>query len=198
MTTSNDSDQRFGLLKDWGDGFKKLFISSILRLGYNSSIQIVQSDGSRSTVSLTELAILDGATVTTAELNILDDVCGSIDIALAASATTDGMDITVTVQDAAGTAIDAVHELEVWVSEDAQGEGLTGDTASGDLTWGTGTELQEIVSKKHYKVLTDVNGVAEATLVDSANPADQYIAVRHPVSGKVIVSAASGTSWEGA
>lgn len=137
-------------------------------------------------------------TATGAEVNILDDIAATIDIALAASATTDGMDITITVQDAAGVAIDAVHELEVWVSEDAQGEGLTADSASGDLTWGTGTELQEIVSKKHYKVLTDVNGVAVATLVDSANPTDQYIAVRHPVSGKVIVSAASGTNWEGA
>lgn len=136
-------------------------------------------------------------TATGPELNILDDVCATVDIALAASATTDGMDITITVLDGAGTAIDVVHELEVWVSEDAQGEGLTADSASGDLTWGTGTELQEIVSKKHYKVLTTVAGVAVATLVDSANPTDQYIAVRHPVSSKVIVSAASGTSWEG-
>lgn len=122
----------------------------------------------------------------------------TVDIALAASSTTDGMDITVTVQDGDGAAIAAVHGLEVWVSEDAQGEGLTGDSASGDLTWGTGTELQEIVAKKHYKVLTDVNGVAEATLVDSANPTDQYIAVQHPVTGRVVVSAASGTNWEGA
>lgn len=122
----------------------------------------------------------------------------TVDIALAASATTDGMDITITVQDGAGAAITAVHGLEVWVSEDAQGEGLTADTASGDLTWGTGTELQEIVTKKHYKVLTDVNGVSVATLVDSANPADQYVAVQHPVTGRVVVSAASGTNWEGA
>lgn len=122
----------------------------------------------------------------------------TIDIALAASATTDGMDITITVQDANGAAIAAVHELEWWISESAVGAGLTADTYSGDVTTGTGTELQEIVAKKHYKGLTDANGVLVATAVDSANPADQYVAVRHPVTGQVIVSAVSGTNWEGA
>lgn len=122
----------------------------------------------------------------------------TIDIALAASATTDGMDITITVQDENGDAIAAVHELEWWISESAIGAGLTADTYSGDVTTGTGTELQEIVAKKHYKGLTDANGVLVATAVASANPADQYVAVRHPVTGQVIVSVASGTNWEGA
>lgn len=122
----------------------------------------------------------------------------TIDIALAASATTDGMDITITVQDNAGAAIAGVHLLELWISEAATGIGLTADTYSGDVTVATGTEWEEIVSKKHYRVLTDANGVAVLTAVDSANPVDQYIAVAHPLSGAVTVSEASGTNWEGA
>jgi hypothetical protein len=31
--------------------------------------------------------------------------------------------------------------------------------------------------------------------VDTAKPADQYVVVRHPVTGKLIVSAVSGTNW---
>lgn len=179
---------------DFGDGTKLRYDRG------DGTLSFIVQDTTIATWSAASLpvALAAALTASAAELNLLDDAAGSIDIALAASATPDGMDITITVLDAAGVAIDAVHSLEVWVSEDAQGEGLTADTASGDLTWSTGTELQEIVSKKHYTVLTDANGVAVATLVDSANPTDQYIAVRHPLTGKVIVSAASGTNWEGA
>lgn len=122
----------------------------------------------------------------------------NVTIALAASATTDGMDITMTVVDKNGTAIAQVFELEWWISESAIGAGLTADTYSGDVTTVTGTELQEIVSKKHFKSLSDANGVVGALAVASANPTDQYIAVKHPVTGQIIVSAISGTNWEGA
>lgn len=122
----------------------------------------------------------------------------NVTIGLAASATTDGMDITMTVVDENGNAITEVFELEWWISESAIGAGLTGDTYSGDVTTVTGTELQEIVSKKHFKSLTDANGVVGALAIASANPADQYIAVKHPVTGQIIVSAVSGTNWEGA
>lgn len=37
-----------------------------------------------------------------------------------------------------------------------------------------------------------------ATLVASANPADQYVAVKKPLGAGVVVSGASGTHWEGA
>lgn len=122
----------------------------------------------------------------------------NVTIALAASSTTDGMDITMTVVDENGNAIAGVFQLEWWISEAATGIGLTADTYSGDVTTVTGTEMEEIVSKKRFTGLTDVNGVLVALAVDSANPTDQYIAVRHPVTGQVIVSAASGTNWEGA
>lgn len=122
----------------------------------------------------------------------------NVTIELAASSTTDGMDITLTVVDAAGTAIAGVFELEWWISEAATGIGLTADTYSGDVTTGTGTEWEEIVSKKHYVGLTNASGVLVATAVASANPADQYVAVKHPVTGRILVSSASGTNWEGA
>lgn len=122
-----------------------------------------------------------------------------VTIALAASGTTDGMDITMTVVDADGAAILDTFMLEWWISESAAGAGLTADSYSGDVTTGTGTELQEIVSKKHFLGLTAAaSGKIVATAVASANPADQYVAVRHPVTGRVIVSSASGTNWEGA
>lgn len=137
-------------------------------------------------------------TATGAEINVLDDAAVSLTIGLAAGTVTDSMDITITVLDGASTAIDAVHEIEWWISEAATGIGLTADTYSGDVTAVTGTEWIEHTSKKHYTSLTDVNGVIVARAVASANPTDQYVAARHPLTGKVIVSSASGTNWEGA
>ena len=133
-------------------------------------------------------------TSTVGELNLLDDAVSTTVIGLAAGAT-DTMTITVTVTDAAGATIDAVHALECWISEAATGIGLTADSYSGDVTTTTGTELQEIVSKKHYTYLTAATGVLVVSAVDTANPADQYFVVKHPLTGKLTVSAASGTSW---
>lgn len=141
---------------------------------------------------------LEGVTASTAELNMNDDSAATVTIAIAASATTDGMDITVTAKDAAGATIDAVHCLEMWMSEAATGIGLTGDTYSGDLTAGTGAILSAHTAKKHWSVVTAATGIFVGTLVDSANPTDQYVVVRNPFNGKVVVSAVSGTNWEGA
>lgn len=141
-----------------------------------------------------------GTTVdsTAAELNVLDAAPVAFTVALAASVTVDGMDITITAVDAAGATVAGVFLFEMWISEAATGIGLTADTYSGDVTWGTGTEWEEIVSKKHYRVLTAASGIAVATAVASANPTDQYVAVANPFNaGKLIVSAASGTNWEG-
>lgn len=119
-------------------------------------------------------------------------------IDLAASSTTDGMDITITVQDDGGNTIAAVHAFELFMSESSSGIGLTGDTYSGTLTAGTGAILTTLTAKKHFSVVTAATGIFVGTLVDSANPTDQYVVVKSPVDGTLTVSAASGTSWEGA
>lgn len=135
-----------------------------------------------------------GLTASEDELNLLDDAPATIDIALTAGAS-NVMTITITVEDAAGVAIDAVHELEWWISDAATGIGLTADSFSGDVATTTGTEWEERTSKKHYTGLTDVNGVLVATVEDTNTPADIYVAARHPLTGKIIVSAASGANW---
>lgn len=136
-------------------------------------------------------------TATGNEVNILDGAPATITIDLAASATTDGMEATITVKDAAGNAIPAVHALEVWISESAAGLGLTADATATVTVPTTGTLLDELTDDKHFTILTDANGVAVLLVVDSNNPTDQYIAVKHPVTGVPTVSVASGANWEG-
>lgn len=125
-------------------------------------------------------------------------VVHSVSIALAASATTDGMDVTLTCLDAAGNRIPRMHALEVWISESAIGAGLTADSYSGTVTAATGTVLTALTAKKHFLLVTAASGIAVLTAVDSANPTDQYVAAKNPMTGRVHVSGASGTNWEGA
>jgi hypothetical protein len=136
---------------------------------------------------------LGGTLVTSkaAEVNILDDACNSVSIEYAASATTDGIEATLTVLDADGVAIDAIHTLEVYISDDATGTGLTATSASGALTAVTGTILSVLTAKKHVVANTDVNGVLTLKLVDSANTADERFCVRHPVTSKMILGDAT-------
>lgn len=118
-------------------------------------------------------------------------------VALAASGTTDGMDITITAKDEAGNTVAAVHAFEWWISEAATGIGLTADSYSGSVTASVGAIHTAVTAKKHFLAVTAATGIFTATAVDSANPTDQYVAVKKPFGGGVVVSTASGTNWEG-
>lgn len=114
-------------------------------------------------------------------------------VALAAGAT-NGMLITITVQDADGNTLAGIYSLEVYMSEASTGIGLTADTYSGDLVASTGGIGAVRTSKKAWLLQTAATGIFAGTLTDSAKPADQYVVVVLP-SGQRVVSAASGTSW---
>lgn len=118
-------------------------------------------------------------------------------IALAASATTDGMDITITAKDANNKTVESVVPIEWWISEAATGLGLTADSYSGTVTASVGAINTAVTAKKHFLGVTGTGGIMTATAVASANPADQYVVARKPDGSGVIVSAVSGTNWEG-
>lgn len=136
---------------------------------------------------------IDGTKIdsTPAELNMLDDIANNVTISYAASATTDGIEATYTVVDAAGTAIDAIHTLECYISDDADGSGLTATSASGALTAAAGTILTALTAKKHVLANTNSSGVLTLLLVDSANTAGERFCVKHPVNSKLIVGDAT-------
>lgn len=151
------------------------------------------------TAAVTSNASIGGSLVVTGDLGVgAQGVPHAVTIALAASTTTDGMDITVTLKNAAGQAVTGVYTLTLYMSESNSGAGITADSYSGDLTATSGAILAALVAKKAWLVATSAGGVFGATLVDDANPADQYVVAIHPLNGKPIVSAVSGTKWQGA
>jgi len=121
-----------------------------------------------------------------------------VTIAIAASQTTDGIEATLTVKDRAGNTVTGLHVLEVWVSDDADGGGLTATSASGALTATTGVILTALTAKKHVKLTTADTGIAVLLLVDSANTAGERFCAKNPSTGQIILgTAAAGTDYEG-
>ena len=165
--------------------------------GYNlDGIQIINNAGAEAKCngSLLVGERLDANGVT-AHNNVIE--ASIITITLAASATTDGMDITFQVTDEDGTSQAIGTLFDWWISESSVGAGLTADSYSGDVTMPTtGTEIAEHVAKKAFTALTSAAGTAVALAVDSGNPTDQYVCAQ--LGNRRFVSAVSGTSWEGA
>jgi len=115
-----------------------------------------------------------------------------------ASDTTDGTEVTFIVVDANGDAVAARHTLQVWVSDDATGDGLTATAASGDLTAVTGVILTALTAKKHILANTASTGILKLLLVDSANTAGERFCCTNPINGKLILgSATTAASYEG-
>jgi hypothetical protein len=168
-----------------------LLVTRTLRLGKNAVIKVTGATGTETEVDLTELNVLDGLTSTTAELNLVDNAPANVTIAYAASSTTDGIEATLTVVNAAGAAVTGIHNLNVWISDDTDGNGLTATAASGALTAATGTILTALTAKKHVIANTSAAGVLKLLLVDSANTAGERFCVANPLTGKIIVGAAS-------
>lgn len=115
----------------------------------------------------------------------------SVTIAYAASATTDGIEATFTVKDRAGTTIAGLFLLDVWVSDDADGSGITATAASGALTAVTGVILSVHIAKKHISLTTASTGIGTVLLVDSANTADERFCLRNPSTGQIELGAAT-------
>lgn len=167
---------------------------------FQNNVDIKDHDGTATGLTLAgtlitatgaELNTMDGVTATVGELNMLDDTANNVTISYAASATTDGIEATYTVVDAAGTAIDAIHTLDCWISDDADGSGLTATAASGALTAATGTILTAHTAKKHVTANTNASGVLTLLLVDSANTAGERFCVKNPMNSKAIVGDAT-------
>lgn len=154
--------------------------------------------GTLVTATAAEINILDGVTSTAAELNALDNAATNVTIAYAASATTDGIEATYTVKDAAGATLAAMHVLHCHISDDSDGNGLTATAASGALTADTGTILTVLTAKKHVIATTASSGILKLLLVDSANTTGERFCVMNPATNKLIVGAATvGTNYEG-
>lgn len=153
-------------------------------------------------ISITEAEILDGATVTTEELNKLDGYTGTYqdlnesqkaiaDVTLVLS--TGGsatQTITGTIKDADGKTIAEQRKITAIMVTDAQGDTASGTGANTSAAPTTGTALITHTNKLAWEIMTHTDGTFVMTY-DNTSGGGAYtdrLAVYLPHSGEAIVS----------
>jgi predicted RecA/RadA family phage recombinase len=117
----------------------------------------------------------------------VNDVGTPLTVSMAAAAGGSNVtEVTVTVKDAAGNTVAAVHHLDLWLSDDVDGQGLTGTTASGAVAAkaASGTDIVAYVAKKALRVQTLKTGVYILSITDTAKTAFKVAA---SINGKTTV-----------
>lgn len=123
-------------------------------------------------------------------------VAGIADFTMTAAAGAANVtEVTVTPKDASGNTIAEPQVFDLWLSDDAAGEGLTGTTASGTVTAksASGTVMGTLTAKKALRVQTLANGSFVLEITDTAKTAFKVTA-GIPDSGKAVVGITLETS----
>jgi len=143
----------------------------------------------------TAAAFIAALTATAAEVNLIDNAVASA-TAVPTAGATDVCIFTVTLKDAAGVAMASRRAVLVYITEDANGDGVSADTYSTGAAVSDGVLIAALTANKVFLVLAGADGLAAISITDSAKPADQRLVVIDPVTGRVLaVSAASAALW---
>ena len=88
----------------------------------------------------------------------------------AAAAGANVSEVTVTVTDGNGNALETIKNMNVWLSDDSEGAGLTATAASGTVQAkaASGTDLGVVEAKKQYTAQTLDDGTYVMEITDSA------------------------------
>lgn len=145
-------------------------------------------------VTKTRLNLLGSPTVVVplADAVDLEDITGDlaalirgVDIDVGTEAS-DKIDVTLQAQDARGVDLEEYTLLLCWLSDAAYGA-ATGTVPNTDATITTGVEIQEVVSKKQFLVLTDATGKA-VMRVDNTGGSTHTWYLNVVIGGRVYVS----------
>jgi len=113
----------------------------------------------------------------------------------AAAGASNVCNVTITVKNAAGTAIASPFILTVWLSDAATGVGLTGTSASGTVQAksASGADLGPLTAKKALVVQTLATGVYILEITDTAKTAF-YVCATVPGTGAIKISTQLATA----
>lgn len=146
--------------------------------------------GTSVTSSAAELNIVDGVLATAAEITANSDGVASTMTFAPAAGGANVSEVTVTMKDGSGGTVAAVQHLDLWLSDAATCEGLTGTTASGAVAAKTasGTDITAYTAKKALRVQTLATGVYILSITDTAKTGF-FVCGQAPGTGKAVASA---------
>jgi len=98
-------------------------------------------------------------------------------------------EVTLTIQDGHGGAIEKPINLDIWLSDDSAGTGLTATSASGTVQAksGEGADFGIYTAKKALRVQTKADGTYTLEITDSAKTGF-YVASQLPFAGLTVAS----------
>lgn len=149
------------------------------------AVAIAANPSSSGRVRLNDISVLSGS----------GPVAGAS--AVVTSAAANVSEVAITVVDSAGKAVAGVHNIDVWLSDDAAGEGLTASTASGTVQAkaASGLVLSTYTAKKALRAQTLKTGVFTLEITDSAKTPFKVCAY---IGGKTVVVATLAAASYGA
>ena len=140
------------------------------------------------------LDLASNLTATGAELNTLTGVASQVTWAVTAGAANICI-LTGTVKNAAGTAVAAVHLLDVYLSTQSDGSVISATSYSTGASIPTGAAIGTWTANKFWTVATNSSGVFAISITATGKPATEYAVALNPRNMRANVSAASGVLW---
>jgi hypothetical protein len=107
---------------------------------------------------------------------------------VAAAAGANVCEVTISARDLDGNLIAGVHQFDIWLSDDADGQGHTATTASGTVQAksASGTVVAAEVAKKAIRLQTLKTGIFVLEITDTAKSLFKVCA-KAPFTGKTVV-----------
>jgi hypothetical protein len=108
-------------------------------------------------------------------------------------------EVAIALVDGAGVAVAASQPYTIWLSDAADGTGLTGTSASGTVTAkaASGAVFGTLLAKKALVVQPLATGIFTLEITDTAKTTF-YVAIQNPATGQSIVSRIMATADYGA
>jgi hypothetical protein len=113
-----------------------------------------------------------------------------ITFAIAQNATQYATEVKIQCANKDGIAITGIHQLVIWLSDDAAGLGVTATDPFGAVAAkaASGTILGTLTAKKSFAVTTLADGSFTLQIIDDATPVFLYVAAAVPATGLACVS----------
>lgn len=148
----------------------KLTVTQLLRMAKGATLQVVNSDGTTSTIDLTELGVLDGLTATASELNNAADVSARVQELTATGSVTAGVqsvELNHATVVAAATIADASNHQGLFIVKNTSASGTAAHTLT--LTSGTfdGTNNVATLNAPNEALIVYFDSNGDGTIVEN-------------------------------
>lgn len=167
-------------------------VSGDATLASSGALTVTGVGGTALTATGTEINKLAGATVTTAEINLLDNqVAGAVQVVGAQGG--DIINVAIQLNDAAGTAMANRNTLFAYLSNDANGDSIVPTAHSTSPAIGTDGLLMPVITDKAFYLTSEADGDIDINFEEAGALGPYYLVIVLPNGSRSISAAITHT-----